>query len=207
MICKFIGTSFSSHLPHSVQYDKFGSYRCPPSNAPIAPRVPAPCHPWQTQPSKIFQIRTALPAERRDLSRRPAAEQRLSGQKDTKKNKKTHKSRRSTYKRFLQWNCFTVCTVGTIYHPLFSLVSCSISLCVPWRDSFEKGFNTCEEVRSLDTLTANLGPPLSSEAQSELSKISNIWTKVPSHSSLCPVDPTRWTDDVKFSKLFCRESY
>ena len=45
--------------------------------------------------------------------------------KDTKKNKKTHKSIRSSSKRFLEQNwlkiCwFTVCTVGTIYHPLFS---------------------------------------------------------------------------------------
>ena len=87
----FLWVGDHPHLPQSVQYDKFGSYRCPPSNAPIAPRVPAPCHPWQTQPSKIFQIRIALPAERRDLSRRPAAEQRPSGQKDTKTNKTTQR--------------------------------------------------------------------------------------------------------------------
>ena len=30
------------HLPHSVQYDKFGSYRCPPPNAPIAPKGARP---------------------------------------------------------------------------------------------------------------------------------------------------------------------
>ena len=192
------------HLPHCVQYDKFGSYRCPPSNAPIAPKGARPL------PSLTNAAFEDFSDQKRVASRTSRLIQEASGgtkterwKKDKTKNKKTHKSRRSTSKRFLEWNwlqiCwFTVCRVGTIYHPLFLT---SHAHCVCGREILLKRVSM--RVRSLDTLTANLGPPLSSEAQREVSKVSNIWTKVLSHSPSCPVDPTRWTDDVKFSKSFC----
>ena len=87
-------------------------------------------------------------------------------------------------------HCLIVYTLGAIYNPLFSN-SHAQSHCVCGEEILLKRVSIPEEVRRRDTLTANLGPPLSSEAQREVSKVSNIWTKVLSHSPSCPVDPTR----------------
>ena len=184
------------------------------SLAVIGARPLTPPSPQRCPPPAIFDKRSLRRFFRsgtrcqQNVATYPGGQRRnkdRAAKKDTEKNRKTYKSRRSASKRFLEWNwlqiCwFTVCRVGTIYHPLFLT---SHAHCVCGREILLKRVSM--RVRSLDTLTANLGPPLSSEAQREVSKISNIWTKVLSHSPSCPVDPTRWTDDVDISKSFCRE--